>query len=306
MRVGALILLILTGCVGTDYIDDPIVGERIEVSEAQIAVMKDQSRNLTATFYNQYGIPENATISWTSSNSSIATVDSNGLLRGVAAGQAVIIASVGATQSSSVNVNVVANENDVASVIVTSPSGKQALNIGENHQLQVEVKNINGQPIAGKTVQWFTENSAIATVSATGLVSGVSSGVADIHAKADGVKSNVINFSIGGGKSGNFVSAGGYKAVGMASLKNMDGKLILELSSNFETSFALGTYVYMANSTSGSQVRAGGLEVAQITTNGAKSFNLSAIRPDITINDYNYVIILCKPASVTFGYAQLK
>jgi hypothetical protein len=62
----------------------------------------------------------------------------------------------------------------------------------------------------------------------------------------------------------------------------------------------------MANVTNGSQVKANGLEVAQITTNGAKSFNLSALRPGIKLTDYSYVIILCKPASVTFGYAELK
>jgi hypothetical protein len=53
-------------------------------------------------------------------------------------------------------------------------------------------------------------------------------------------------------------------------------------------------------------VRASGLEVAQIVDNGAKTFNLSNIKPGIGLNDYKYVIILCKPASVTFGYAELK
>jgi hypothetical protein len=91
----------------------------------------------------------------------------------------------------------------------------------------------------------------------------------------------------------------------MAILKEVDGNIILELSSNFETSFALGTFIYMANVTNGSQVRSSGLEVAQITTNGAKSFNLTAINPGIKLTDYTYVIILCKPATVTFGYAQL-
>lgn len=306
MRYSFLFLLFLSSCIGTDYVDDPIVGERLEVSQTQLALMKGQSQSLSATFYNQYGIATNAVVSWTSSNSLIASVDAMGVVQGLIAGQAMIIASVGETKSASINVNVVIDESQVASVEIISPENKQSLAVGESHPLQVVVKNINGIAITGKTVQWFTENSAIATVNNTGLVTGISAGVVDVHAKADGVKSNIINFSIGGGKSGTFVSAGGYKAIGMATMKNMDGKLILEFSSNFETSFALGTYVYLANSTNGSQVRAGGLEVAQITTNGAKTFNLSAVKPGITLNDYSYVIILCKPASVTFGYALLK
>jgi hypothetical protein len=53
-------------------------------------------------------------------------------------------------------------------------------------------------------------------------------------------------------------------------------------------------------------VRASGLEVAQISTNGAKTFDITAIRPATGLFDYQYVIILCKPASLTFGYAELK
>jgi hypothetical protein len=179
------------------------------------------------------------------------------------------------------------------------------LEVNESHTLLVSVKNINDEPLNGRTVEWFSENSSIATVN-NGVVTGVATGLVDIHAKVEGVKSNVLNFSVGAGLTGSFVSAGGYKASGMASLKEMDGDIFLEFSNNFETSFALGTYVYMSNVTNGTQVKANGLEVSQITSNGAKSFNLSLISPATKLTDYKYVIILCKPASVTFGYAELK
>ena len=297
-------LWLLGSCIGTDYQDDPIVGERIEIDLERLALRKNETKKLTATFYDQYGLPATASLVWTSSNASIVAVDANGFITGLSAGQAMVIASVGATQSKSVEVNVVLDDTRVATVEVVSPGQKKSLAILEKHQLQAMVKNINGELLTGKTIQWFSENSAIATV-ADGWVTGVSQGIVDIHAKVDGVKSNVINFSIGSGRTGTFVSAGGYRAVGMATLRISDGKLMLELSNNFETSFALGTYVYLANTTNGSQVRSSGLEIAQITTNGAKTFNVSAIKPDVKITDYNYVIILCKPASVTFGFALL-
>ncbi len=299
------ILFTLSGCIGTDYVDDPIIGEQIEMSESQLALMVGESHPLSATYFDEYGIEKSVELLWTSSAPGVATVDSKGVVKAISAGQAMVVASFGSTLSSSVNITVVANANQVAKVEITSPSNKISLGVGESHALVVVVKNINNEILTSREVQWFSENASIATVN-NGVVTGVSTGLVDIHAKVEGVKSNLLNFSIGGGLSGSFVSAGGYKAIGMASVKEIAGDIILDISNNFETSFALGTFVYMANVTNGSQVKANGFEVAQITTNGAKSFNLSAINPGIKLTDYKYVIILCKPASVTFGYAELK
>jgi len=299
------IFFALIGCIGTDYVDDPVIGEQIEISQSQLALMVDETFTLTATYFDQYGIEKSVELAWTSSAPGVASVDSKGTVKAISAGQVMVVASHGSIVSSSVNITVVANASQVAKVVITSPSNKISLGVGESHTLTVTVKNINDEILTGRTVQWFSENASIATVS-NGVVTGVSSGLVDVHAKVEGVKSNLLNFSIGGGLSGSFISAGGYKAIGMASLKEEGGNIILEFSNNFETSFALGTFVYMANVTNGSQVKANGLEVAQITTNGAKSFNLSAISPGIKLTDYKYVIILCKPASVTFGYAELK
>jgi hypothetical protein len=286
-------------------VDDPIVGEQIELNVTRQALLVGESFVVIATYFDQYGIEKPAEFSWTSSNIQVATIDSNGIVKAIGAGQTMVVAAVGGTVSSSLTIIVVDNTIQVASIDISSPSNKISLVIGESHMLEVSVKNINGELLTDRTVEWFSENSAIATVQ-DGIVRGVSNGLVDIHAKVEGVKSNLLSFSIGSGLSGTFVSAGGYKAIGMASLKELNGDVVLEFSNNFETSFALGTFVYMANVTNGTQVKANGLEVAQITSNGAKTFNLSALQSDIKLTDYKYVIILCKPASVTFGFAELK
>jgi hypothetical protein len=299
------ILFLVSSCIGTDYVDDPIVGEQIELNVTRQALLVGESFVVIATYFDQYGIEKPAEFSWTSSNIQVATIDSNGIVKAIGAGQTMVVAAVGGTVSSSLTIIVVDNTIQVASIDISSPSNKISLAIGESHMLEVSVKNINGELLTDRTVEWFSENSAIATVQ-DGIVRGVSNGLVDIHAKVEGVKSNLLSFSIGSGLSGTFVSAGGYKAIGMASLKELNGDVVLEFSNNFETSFALGTFVYMANVTNGTQVKANGLEVAQITSNGAKTFNLSALQSDIKLTDYKYVIILCKPASVTFGFAELK
>lgn len=295
--------LLLSGCIGVDYLEDPVIGERIEVSTLQAALMPAQTLQLTAVYFDKYGIESNVMLLWASNAPQIAGVDENGMVTAMAAGQAVITASFQTTFSEPINITVVSDEDAVASVVISSPV--TMLEIGEKVGLTAVVKNINGLLLTGRSVEWFSENGSIVTVDGTGELTAVSNGIAGVHAKSEGVKSNSIDFAIGSDRSGTFVPAGGYNAEGMATLKVDGGKLLLSLSDNFKASFALGTYVYLSNSTSGSETFSKGVEVAQIFTNGAKTFDLSLINPNIGLFDYRYIVILCKPARVTFGFADL-
>lgn len=298
------VILLLSNCIGVDYEDDPIVGERIEVDQTQLALKASSTSEVTPVFYDQYGIQRTIAFSYSSSNPQVATVDQQGLITAVAVGQAFVTVSASSTELD-IAVNVVANSTQVATVEIGLPSNQTSFGVGVMVSLLYFVKNIEGQILPGKPIEWFSENPSIATVE-NGIVTTTGMGMVDIHAKSEGVKSNIITLSVGQGRSGSFVSTGGYKAAGMTTLSVMDNKLILQLSNNFETSFALGTFIYLANSTTGSQVRASGLEIAQISTNGAKTFDITATSPGTGLLDYKYVIILCKPASLTFGYAELK
>ncbi|NJM26576.1 MAG: hypothetical protein HC859_14990 [Bacteroidia bacterium] len=91
-------------------------------------------------------------------------------------------------------------------------------------------------------MEWFSENPAIATISASGVVTGVAAGVTDVHAKVEGVKSNVVPLTVGSARVATFMSAGGYNTSGMATLELQGEDVILNLSENFMTSFALGTF----------------------------------------------------------------
>jgi hypothetical protein len=303
-RLQVFFALLISGCIGTDYLEDPIVGERIDVSPQEVALMPGQTFLLEAVYYDQYGIErEDVILTWLSSKPEIAAVNASGLVTAFAVGQATISATFQGAQSVAVNVNVVTDENAVASVVVTSP--KMGLVIGEKVKLEAVVKNIHGTVLEGREVMWFTENSSIVTVDDSGEVTGVANGRSAVHAKSEDVKSNSVDFVIGTARVGQFVSAGGYKAEGTAVLRIDNGNLMLDFDDGFNTSFAGGTFVYLSNTTSGSGTYSNGVEIAQITTNGAKSFNVSAVDPEIGLFDYRYVIILCKPARVIFGYADM-
>lgn len=169
------------------------------------------------------------------------------------------------------------------------------------------VTNSEGEEIAGLVPVFTSSNSSILSVSSTGEVQGLTIGSATVTASVESIESLPITLSAGENTlTGTFQSTSGYQAVGMATLmRNSETDLILTFSTDFTTSFALGTFVYMANTTSGTQVKSGGLELGEITTNGAKEFNISSVNPEAELGTYRYVIILCKPASLTFGYAEL-
>jgi len=299
-----LVGLLFGGCIGTDYVDDPVVGEKILVSHEQVALAVGGNFTLMATYFDKYGIEQTVPFAWTSSKIDVAVIDESGFIMAIASGQSVVQASFNGFLGPLININVIANNFDVA--IVTISAATTQLAVGQQASITAVVENLAGQILIGKTIEWFSENEALLTVDNSGVVTGTGNGIAAVHAKVDGVKSNSINFTIGGGvRSAPFQSAGGYQAVGTATLTQSNGQLILTFSDDFKTSFALGTYIYLANATNGSVVRSTGFEIAQITTNGAKTFNISQLNPAIGLNDYRYIIILCKPASVTFGFADL-
>ena len=304
----ALCLVLSIGaCTKTDFLDDEIVGERITLSNLQIVLKLGDKTVVKPEYFDQYGISKQAIFEFSTSDPAIAVVDANGSIVAKGAGQAVIQVFVGKFKGPDVLVNVVGEDTSkVASVTISSQSNQVLVN--GSLQLNILVQNFKKETLVGKTVEWFSENSSILTVDSNGKITGVSEGVAAIHAKVDGVKSNSIDFEVRSSnlRRGTFVKAAGYEASGSTNLELNSGKLTLKLESNFSTSFALGTYIYLANSTNASAVRSAGLEISQISANGAHTFDVLAINNAVKLNTYKYVVILCKPATVTFGFAELK
>ena len=119
-----------------------------------------------------------ATVTWTSSASSMATVDASGLVTAAGNGTATITASAESASGSAV----VTVTQSVASVQV-SPSA-ETIELGSTLQLTAEVFDENGYAVAGAEFSWESSDAAVATVDAGGLVTGVAEGVATITASA--------------------------------------------------------------------------------------------------------------------------
>jgi hypothetical protein len=307
MRLLVLIvcLLFFGACIGVDHLDDPIVGESIEITPNPIAVLVGKTEIAKVTFKDKYGIEQEANPIWTTTSPEIASVDSKGVVTGLKPGQTFLIASHSTVKDTTL-VTVVGDALKVAKVEVIESVSR--LSIGQTIALMAMVRNVNDQLIFGKTVVWKSSNELILFITSDGIATAKADGSASVIAEVDGVTSNPIKITVGNTiRTGTFVRSGGYEASGTCSLRLENNKLILNFESDFKTSFALGTYIYLSNtSTNAIVVKSKGLELGQITQNGAHSFSVTSLSSTVKLDDYKYVIILCKPATVLFGYAELR
>ena len=154
----------------------------VAVTPSPASVQVGQTLQLTATPKDANGNPlSGRVITWASDNTSVATVDGNGLVTAVAVGSATITAtSEGKSGTSAVTVTTV----PVASVTVSpSPASVQ---LGSTVQLTATPKDANGNPLSGRVVTWSSNNTAVARVNSSGLVTGVAAGTATITATSEG------------------------------------------------------------------------------------------------------------------------
>jgi uncharacterized protein YjdB len=143
------------------------------------------SVQLSALPKDQNGTPVSATLAWSTSDNTKATVDNNGLVTTIAAGTVTITvtASAGsATVNNTVQLTIVpAGASVLTTLNVSPPSGSLAS--GQTLQLSAAALDQFGTLMAA-TVTWSTSSAQIATVSNTGLVMAVSDGSVTITASA--------------------------------------------------------------------------------------------------------------------------
>lgn len=299
-------MVMLFSCIGEDIIDDPLDLEKgnsiqfLNLNENRLPILLNESVAVIASYFDKYGIERSVDIVWEVTEG-VAVELSGSTVVAVAPGQATVTATYQSAVAA-IQVNVIEDNNDVASVSINQPVST-TIAINKTVQLSAVVKNISNQILQGKTIEWFSENTSIATVSSSGLVTPNALGVVEIHAKSEDVKSNSIAFTVANSvvRTGTFQSAGGYTTTGMVEVEVIDNKVRVTLSPNFSASTAAGTFIYLANSTSGSVVKTNGLELGVYTPSGTKVYETS----QATLNQYEYVIVLCKPFGITFGFARL-
>ena len=82
--------------------------------------------------------------------------------------------------------------------VTVTPATAELASLGETVQLRAEVRDQNGQAMAGASATWASSSASVATVSAAGLVTAAGNGTATITAMAGGVSGTAtVTVSVG-------------------------------------------------------------------------------------------------------------
>lgn len=146
----------------------------VDVQPSTATIVLGGTRQLTATVTADPGA--STAVSWRSSNPAVAQVAANGTVTAIAQGTATVtaIAAGDSTRRSSATITVVPVVRDLEVQPATA-----SIAVGQTRQLAASVA---AEPGTDVSVTWRSSNAAVATVSSSGLVTGVASGAAIISA----------------------------------------------------------------------------------------------------------------------------
>lgn len=163
----------------------PITGIRFSNNNETILVGSTQKLSVIVTPSNA----SNQSLSYTSSNSNVATVDSEGNVKGITVGEAYITVSAAGYQA-------------VANIKVINTISLNSISISKNLQLKEQSSStlnvtFNPSNATNKKVTWKSSNPNVATVDSSGNVKAIAPGTATITViSSDGGKVATCNVEV--------------------------------------------------------------------------------------------------------------
>ena len=183
--VGSAVITARSASNGTVYANCPVTVrptsvEAVSLSAATLELEPGGTAALTATLTSavENVPPDNTAVTWSSSNETVATVDSSGRVTAVASGSAAVtVLSAEGGKSATCLVKV---WKKVAGVTLSSDA--LSLNIGESRTLPATVDPSDAE---NRNLRWSSSNEAVAAVDAAGRVIARSAGTATVTATTE-------------------------------------------------------------------------------------------------------------------------
>ena len=158
----------------------PETAANVIITPSTLTLRRTNTRQLTATARNnQNTIITGRTFRWGSSNSSIVSVDQNGLLTALTPGTVVISAEADQTSGSA---SVTVTEIPIGSCSLAPATSK--LTVSQSVQPAITLRDTANNVISslGRQIAWTSNNEIAATVTGSGLVTARKAGTARITA----------------------------------------------------------------------------------------------------------------------------
>ncbi|WKA53939.1 Ig-like domain-containing protein [Planococcus shixiaomingii] len=218
-----------------------VSAKSVKVNKTSLSVMEGKTGTFSATV--SPADSKDKAVTWKSSNTKIATVDSKGKVTGKAKGTVTITASVKSGKSATAKVTVTA---PVAAKSAKMNKSAATVTKGKTLTLTATVSPSN---TTNKTLKWKSSNTKVAKVDSEGKVTAVGAGTAKITATTTNGKVTSATIKVpysktlttGTWKAGTHLPAGRYKITAKSGVGNVyitsnsyDRDIIETLDSNGE------------------------------------------------------------------------
>lgn len=187
-----------TTVVDGEPVKTTVYPKSINISNNDITLKVGSTISVVATVLPS---DANQSLSWTSSNSRVAIVDSNGLITAISPGTAIIVAKT--VNDITANIKVTVGDYSVKLKSISVNTNYLVMPLGKTMQLSVLY---NPKTASNKTITWKSSNSKVVIVNSSGYIKAVGPGTAIIKAtSADGGYTDTATIEVTG--SGTLISA---------------------------------------------------------------------------------------------------
>ena len=196
-RVGGVLAILFVllsvlscGGGGTTSTVGPVT--KIAISPATAAIANSQTQAFFPVPVDANGSSVSGlTYTWTSSATSVASIDANGVATGMSNGTTQITASASGVISNSATLTVTTK---IASIAISPMSTTVA--VGATRPFTATALDAQGNAISGVNISWFCSFSGTATIDNNGVATGVAPGTVTIVANAGSVTSQPATLTV--------------------------------------------------------------------------------------------------------------
>lgn len=163
----------------------------IKLNKTSLNLIKGKIEKLSATI-NPSNTTDDKTLTWSSSNTKVATVDKNGNVKAIAAGTANITVKTSNGKTATVKVTVKNPNIPITSIKINQKN--PVVVIKKTIKLTASINPSN--TTQSKTLTWKSSNNKIATVDKNGVVKGIKAGTANITVKTSNGKTATVKVTV--------------------------------------------------------------------------------------------------------------
>lgn len=185
------------------------------------------------------------------------------------------------------------------------------LGVSDHYPFEAQYTNRVGQT-ATASISWNSSDPAILSIDQTGLATGVALGTARVSATVERSGQAALSDTVlvvvdsetgsptNNVRQGSIKTTSSYQLEGDFTLREENGKLILEFDSNYKASSSLpGLYVYLTNNENSTN---NAFEIGEVKVfSGAHDYEIDGP----TLNEYKYLLYYCKPFRVKVGDGEI-